>query len=133
MNIDKWKFFLKEVTFFGHIISTEGLKIYPEKIKTVQTFKTPSKMKEVQSYLGFLNFYQKYVKDFANIIQPLIELTKINNKWKWEKKHQEAFDKSKEAFFRRIRNFISQIKPTNVFEHRCIRSSNRGRTISTIG
>lgn len=42
----------------------------PEKINAVQTFRTPEKRKEVQSYLGFLNIYRKYVKDFAGIIQP---------------------------------------------------------------
>lgn len=98
INIDKCQFFRKQVSFLGHIISTEGIKMDTDKIKTIQDFKTPSKKKEIQSYLGFLNFYRKYVKKFAHIIEPLIELTRNNVKWKWEEKHQRAFEESKKAF-----------------------------------
>lgn len=98
VNIDKCQFFRKQVSFLGHIISTEGIKMDNDKIKTIQDFKTPSKKKEIQSYLGFLNFYRKYVKNFAHIIEPLIELTRNGVNWKWEEKHQRAFEESKQAF-----------------------------------
>jgi len=98
VNIDKCQFFRKQVSFLGHIISTEGIKMDIDKINTIQNFKTPSKRKEVQSYLGFLNFYRKYVKNFAHIIEPLIELTRNNVIWTWQEKHQRAFEESKKVF-----------------------------------
>lgn len=98
VNIDKCQFFRKQVSFLGHIISTEGIKMDNNKTKTIQDFKTPSKKKEIQSYLGFLNFYRKYVKNFAHIIEPLIELTQNSRDWTWEEKHQRAFEESKKAF-----------------------------------
>lgn len=82
VNMEKCKLFLRKDTFLGHIITTKAIKMDPEKIKTVQTFKTPQKKKEIQSYLGFLNFYRKYKGKFADIIQPLIELTREGKKWK---------------------------------------------------
>lgn len=102
INIDKCQFFRKQVSFLGHIISTEGIKMDMAKINTIQNFKTPSKKKEIQSYLGFLNFYRKYVKNFAHIIEPLIELTRNNAKWTWEEKHQQAFEESKKAFLKEV-------------------------------
>jgi len=56
VNINKCQFFRKQVSFLGHIVSTEGIKMYNDKIKTIQDFKTLSKKEEIQSYLGFLNF-----------------------------------------------------------------------------
>lgn len=98
VNIDKCQFFRKQVSFLGHVISTEGIKKNTDKIKTIQDFKTPSKKKEIQRYLGFLNFYRKYVNKFTHIIEPLIELTRNNVKWTWGEKHQRAFEESKKTF-----------------------------------
>jgi len=53
----------------------------------------------VQSYL---KFYRRYIKNFADITKPFIELTKEGTKWSWEDKHQEAFVKSKRVFLEKV-------------------------------
>lgn len=102
VNLEKCQFFKKEVTFLGHIISEHGIQMDPMKIKTIQNFKTPSKKKEIQSYLGFINFYRKYISKFAHTIEPLIELTKKDVKWAWNEHHEKAFNESKKAFLREV-------------------------------
>lgn len=102
VNIDKCQFFRKEVSFLGHIISSEGIKMDEEKTRTIQEFRTPKNKKELQSYFGFLNFYRKFISKFAHTIQPTIELTRQNKPWKWEMKHEIAFQNSKLAFLKEV-------------------------------
>lgn len=81
VNLEKCKFFQSEVKFLGHIISTEGIRMDPEKVEAVMRFRPPINKREVQKYLGFLNFYRKYIKGFADLIQPLTELLKKGHDW----------------------------------------------------
>lgn len=102
LNLEKCQFFRKEASFLGHIITTDGIKMDPEKTKTIQEFKAPTNRKQLQSYLGFLNFYRRYIKKFAHITEPLLDLVRKDNPWKWENRHQTAFDRSKNAFIEEI-------------------------------
>ena len=65
------------------------------KVKAMKEWKTPTKIKEVESFLGFANFYQRFIQNFIHTAKSLNEL-KGNKKQKQEKEHQEAFDKLKE-------------------------------------
>jgi hypothetical protein len=102
VNIEKCQFFRHEVTFLGHIISNKGIKMDENKIRTVQEFRAPSNKKELQSFLGFLNFYRRFINKFAHIIQPLIELVKKDKKWHWEKHHQSTFEEAKKVFLQEV-------------------------------
>jgi len=66
-----------------------------DKVKAVTEWKTPTKIKEVESFLGFANFYQKFIKNFSHTAKLLNEL-KEKKEWKWEKEYQEAFEELKE-------------------------------------
>jgi hypothetical protein len=68
VNLEKSKFFQPEVKFLGHIISTDGIRMDPEKVDAVMKFRPPRNKNEVQTYLGFLNFYRKYIKGFVDIM-----------------------------------------------------------------
>jgi len=65
-----------------------------EKIKTVKEWKTPTKIKDVESFLRFANFYRRFIHNFSHMAKPLNEL-KGKKEWKWKKEHQEAFEELK--------------------------------------
>ena len=65
------------------------------KAKVVKEWKTPTKIKEVESFLGFVNLYRRFIKNFSHTVRPLNEL-KNKKDWKWEKEHQKAFEELKD-------------------------------------
>ena len=58
----------------------------------------PNKVKDVRSFLGFTNYYRRFIGDYSNITCPLIDLTKKNKEWKWSPSCQKAFDQLREEF-----------------------------------
>jgi len=66
-----------------------------EKIKAVKDWKTPTKVKEVESFLRFADFYQRFIQNFSYIAKPLNEL-KGKKDWKWEEEYQKVFEELKE-------------------------------------
>lgn len=57
--------------FLGHIVTSEGVKPNPEKIKLIKDWPIPKNEKELRGFLGILGYYRKFVKDFAKIAKPL--------------------------------------------------------------
>jgi len=69
------------------------------KVEAVLDWKTPTSLTEVQSFLGFANFYQRFIKDYSRVARPLTELTKGEKKeWKWNRQAEEAFRELKQWF-----------------------------------
>ena len=66
-----------------------------DKVKAVTEWKNPTKIKEVESFLWFANFHQKFIKNFSHTAKLLNKL-KGKKEWKWEKEYQEAFEELKE-------------------------------------
>ena len=62
------------------------------KIAGIKDWKTPEKVKDICSFLGFCNFYCTFIKGFSSIAWPLNTLTKKDQMWKWTKEHQKAFE-----------------------------------------
>jgi hypothetical protein len=94
----KCEFFRKEIKYLGLIIGREGIKMDPEKVRTVQDWETPKKPRDVHSFVGFAKFYRRFIWDYSGIVQPLTELTKKGVLWKWGQPQQEAFERLKQAF-----------------------------------
>jgi len=86
---------MEEIPILGVIVGRGQVKMEQEKIKVVKEWKTPTKIKDVESFLGFANFYQRFIHNFSYMARPLNEL-KGKKEWKWEKEHQKAFEKLKE-------------------------------------
>jgi hypothetical protein len=67
----------------------------PVKVAGVTEWPTPKSKKEVQSFLGFANFYRRFIEGFSHHAKPLFELTKKDRKWSWAEAEQGAFNKIK--------------------------------------
>jgi hypothetical protein len=75
VDIKKTEFHVTRTKYLGFIISTQGLEVDPEKISAITNWQLPSSVKGVQSFLGFCNFYRRFIKDYGCIAKPLNELT----------------------------------------------------------
>lgn len=75
LDIGKYEFNVTQVKYLGLIITTEGLKMDPAKIQTIVDWKTPRCVKDVQSFLGFANFYRRFVAGYSKIVAPMMTLT----------------------------------------------------------
>ncbi|KAB5589112.1 Retrotransposable element Tf2 [Ceratobasidium theobromae] len=93
----KCHFFVEEVVYIGIVISPEGVSMEKDKIRAIQEWSKPKTVKEVQSFLGFANFYRRFVNNFSLLVKPLTRLTQKEEKWKWEEEEETAFRKIKEA------------------------------------
>ncbi|MBN6743059.1 hypothetical protein JKG47_21740 [Acidithiobacillus sp. MC6.1] len=70
----------------------------PSKVEAVLSWPEPGSVKEVQSFLGFANFYRRFIEGYSRVAQPLTELTRKDQAWTWTEKAREAFDALKERF-----------------------------------
>lgn len=88
----------KDVIYLGHtrIITDEGVKPDPQKIKCVLNFPVPLNTKDVKSYLGLSGYYRRFVPNYGRLAKPLTAWLKKDNSFKWIDLCQEAFEKLKE-------------------------------------
>lgn len=76
IQLDKSEFLRKEVAYLGHIVTPQGVKPNPDKIKSIQNFPIPKNTKQIKGFLGLLGYYRKFIKDFAKITKPLTKCLK---------------------------------------------------------
>lgn len=95
---EKCEFHQEEVEFLGSRISARGITMDPEKVRAIQEWETPGTVKDLQSFLGFANFYRRFIQGYSKITAPLTELTKKEQKYQWTPAAQEAFNELKRQF-----------------------------------
>ena len=86
---------MEEISILGVVVGKEQVKIKQEKVKAIKKQKTPTRIKDIESFLGFANFYQCFIQNFSHTAKPLNEL-KGKKDWKWKDEHQKAFNELKE-------------------------------------
>ena len=94
LKAEKCYFEKEEIEFLGLIINRNGIQMDPHKVKAVKDWPVPESKRELQQFLGFVNFYRRFVQGFAKIAKPLMKLTG-KNEWLWTELQQTAFEELK--------------------------------------
>lgn len=89
---EKCRFLRREICYLGHIITSEGVKPDPQKIRAVKEFPTPKSKKNVKQFLGLIGYYRRFIKDFAKISKPMTLLLKKDIAFSWNSSAQAAFE-----------------------------------------
>ena len=92
----KCKFAVQEVHYLGHVLSPQGIKPNPDKVKAIASFPTPRKIKELRSFLGMIGYYRKFIRDFGVTAKVLYDLTKKDTPYVWSDACEKAFQTLKE-------------------------------------
>ena len=95
---EKCQFAKQQLSYLGYIISPDQVQIDPIKLKGISDWPISSIIKKTRKFLGFCNFYRKFIKDYAKIATPINQLVKKNTKFIWIEKAQKAFNKLKKKF-----------------------------------
>ena len=92
----KCQFLCESVEYLGHIIDKDELHAAPSKMQAVLNAPAPTCVKELQSFLGLINYYGRFIPNLATLLHPLNQLLKKTVQWKWSQKCQVAFQEAKE-------------------------------------
>ncbi|CAC5378002.1 unnamed protein product [Mytilus coruscus] len=95
LNKDKCVFLAPEVVYLGHRIDQYGIYPVESKVKAITEAPEPKNVTELKSYLGMLNYYNRFLPDLPSKLAPLHKLLKKQKQWEWDKSQQEAFELSK--------------------------------------
>jgi hypothetical protein len=91
----KCEFDVEKISILGTVIGNGEARMEEEKIEAIKNWKVPTNVKGVESFLGFANFYQQFIKNFSIIVAPLNQLKGKDKEWRWEEQQQKAFEEIK--------------------------------------
>ena len=98
LDIKKCEFEVQEVPYLGMIVSTSGVRMDPKKVECISNWEEPANVKDVQAFLGFANFYRRFINRFSKIVKPLVALTRKNVVFNFSPACQKSFKLLKDAF-----------------------------------
>ncbi|WVZ79564.1 hypothetical protein U9M48_027129 [Paspalum notatum var. saurae] len=90
-KFSKCEFWLKKVALLGHVWTTEGASVDPEKIEAVSNWKTPRNVTEIRSFLGLAKYYRRFIENFSKIAKPMTELVKDKVSFAWNDEREKSF------------------------------------------
>ena len=97
-KVEKCAFSVDTTDFLGFVVGPEGLRMDDTKIQVIRDWPTPRKVRDIQSFLGFSNFYRRFIASYSNITVPLTRLTRKDAPWVWSPECELAFQLLKDAF-----------------------------------
>jgi hypothetical protein len=97
-RVEKCYFSVDTVEYLGYILSPEGLSMDESKVEVIKNWPIPRKVKDIQSFLGFANFYRRFIHQYSDIVIPLTRLTRKGIPWNFNEECHTAFENLKKAF-----------------------------------
>ena len=91
----KCVFMESQVTYLGHRVRKEGIQAMEDKVDAISNAPPPKNVSELKSYLGMINYYQKFLPNLSSVLAPLHKLLNSQSSWHWGKEQQKAFEQSK--------------------------------------
>ena len=98
VKLEKCEFHSDSVEYLGYHLSPDGLTMAPEKVQTICDWPEPCKVKDIQSFLGFTNFYRHFIFNYSDIVVPLTRLTHKGAPWNFSKECRRSFNALKHTF-----------------------------------
>ena len=86
-------FFKDKIQYLVHVVTTEGILVDPEKKKTIEDWSVPKDVTDVQSFMGIIDYYRRFIEGFSRIANPITSLQKKGKKFDWNQKCEENFKK----------------------------------------
>lgn len=91
IKLKKCEFWLDRVSFLGHMISRKWVSVYPEKVKEVVEWERPTSVHKIQSFIGLVGYYRRFIEGFSKLSRLLTGLTKKNARYLWTNNCEEIF------------------------------------------
>lgn len=95
LNSEKLEVGVQQIEYFGHLITSEGLKPDPAKVQAITDMPPPSDRKELQTVLGMITYLSKFMPKLSEVTKPMRDLLKAENEFIWDAAQQDAFNKTK--------------------------------------
>jgi hypothetical protein len=92
LNLKKSHFAMQEGKILGHIVSKEGIKVDLKRVEAIDTINIPRNRKEIQSFLGKINFLRRFILNFSEIIKLITNMLKKDSQVKWTIEAKESFE-----------------------------------------
>jgi hypothetical protein len=90
-KLSKCEFWFKQVVFLGHIISKGGISVDPGKVQDVLSWKVPTSVGDIRSFLRLARYYRRFIEGFLKISKPMTELLEKDRKFKWRPTYVASF------------------------------------------
>eukprot|EP00253_Pinus_taeda_P029425 PITA_29425 len=97
VNPKKSQFALEEGRLLGHIVSVAGVCIDPERVKAIQTLTVPRSKKDIQSFLGKINFVRRFIPNFVELVKHITSMLRKGVEVKWTETARKYFESIKKA------------------------------------
>ena len=115
LNLEKCKFFQRQLEYLGREVSKEGVKPGALKTTAVVNAPTPRNVKEVRQFLGLSGYFRRFIKDYAKKVAPLTDLLRKDVPWVWKTRQSDAVKSIKDALSERpILAIYDPTRPTEV-------------------
>ena len=79
------------MAYLGLILSNEGIKMESRKVETITQWESPKNVHDIQVFLGFANFYRRFIQGYSSVVAPMTALTRTEIQFEWSEACEKAF------------------------------------------